>query len=74
METMTETIQRIVAKIGEVRRRGLTCFGSDHHRFSLNSPITEAGLQKFEREHGSVSNVYTVAEVARTALSEIQET
>ncbi len=49
---MKETIHRILAKLDEVRRRGLACFGSDHHRFRLNPPLGEAALQAFEREHG----------------------
>ncbi len=49
---MNEAIRRILDKLAQVRQRGLTCFGSDHHRFRLNRPIREGAVRRFERQHG----------------------
>ena len=51
MEGTIETIQRILHKLAQVRDRGLTCFGSDHHHFRLNRPLSEAKVRAFERRH-----------------------
>ncbi len=48
---MKQTLQRVLAKLEQVRNRGLTSFGSNTHKFRLNPPITETAVQKFERKH-----------------------
>lgn len=52
MDGDLERARRIVGKLEEVRSRGLSCFGSDHHGFRLNPPIAEAEVAAFEAEHG----------------------
>ncbi len=42
---------RLASKLAEVRRRGLTCFGSERHQFRWNAPLTEAEVAAFETEH-----------------------
>jgi HEAT repeat protein len=46
-----QRVLRILEKLGQVRARGLSCFGSDSHQFRLNAPATEADLQAFEADH-----------------------
>ncbi|MCC9602853.1 HEAT repeat domain-containing protein [Stieleria sp. JC731] len=50
-EKNDQRIERILSKLNQVRQRGLSCFGSDRHRFRLNSPVDEAFLIRFESEH-----------------------
>jgi HEAT repeat protein len=50
---VNEAIHRILDKLATVRQRGLTCFGSDHHRFQLNPPIDEGAIRRFERKHAT---------------------
>ncbi|WP_437763851.1 HEAT repeat domain-containing protein [Sorangium sp. So ce281] len=45
---MRERLDGIVAKLTAVRERGLSCFGSDAHRFELKPPATEAEVAAFE--------------------------
>jgi hypothetical protein len=45
-------IRRILDKLALVRQRGLMCFGSEDHRFELNSPLDEGVIQRFEDVHG----------------------
>jgi HEAT repeat protein len=47
-----ERVQRILMKLELVRARGLSCFGSDSHRFLLNPPAQEVELHAFESAHG----------------------
>jgi hypothetical protein len=52
METSgADSIGRILRKLGEARRRGLRCFGSDHHGFVLDPPLDTDAVLAFEREH-----------------------
>jgi HEAT repeat protein len=48
---MNADIQRILEKLALVRRRGLTCFGSDAHQFRLKTPIAEGEIAAFEQTH-----------------------
>ncbi|KYF87189.1 hypothetical protein BE17_40230 [Sorangium cellulosum] len=45
---MRERLDGIAAKLTAVRARGLSCFGSDAHRFELKPPATEAEVAAFE--------------------------
>jgi HEAT repeat protein len=49
---MKARIDHIVRKLGEARKRRLSCFGSDAHRFELRAPIDEAKLVAFELARG----------------------
>lgn len=48
---MNPCVERILTKLDEVRGRGLTCFGSDSHRFRLNDCAKESVVAKFEAKH-----------------------
>ncbi|MBN1427653.1 MAG: HEAT repeat domain-containing protein [Anaerolineae bacterium] len=50
-ETHLLRVQRILQKLEQVRKRKLTCFGSQSHNFRLKSPISEYNLRAFETEH-----------------------
>lgn len=52
VESVVARVKRIVEKLAQVRARGLSCFGSDSHRFALNPPLPETDLQAFEAGHG----------------------
>ncbi|WP_438025812.1 HEAT repeat domain-containing protein [Sorangium sp. So ce233] len=45
---MRERLDGIVAKLTAVRAQGLSCFGSDAHRFALQPPAAEADVAAFE--------------------------
>src|SRR5215831_17083463 len=47
-----QRVLRILDKLGQALARGLSCFGSDSHRFRLNAPADEVELRAFEKEHG----------------------
>ena len=49
--TIEVQIQRILEKLNQVRRKGLTCFGAESHKFRLNPPIAESVLNGFEAKH-----------------------
>jgi hypothetical protein len=44
-------IARILAKLDKVRKRGLHSFGWERHGFTLQSVLSEAEVQGFERQH-----------------------
>ena len=48
---MDDAVARILAKLAEVRERGLESFGAASHDFLLNAPLSEAGVAEFEREY-----------------------
>lgn len=50
-ETQKQRIERILHKLGQVRQKGLTCFGAEAHKFRLNSPLDEHKVLRFEEEH-----------------------
>lgn len=52
IESNKQRVERILSKLTAVRYKGLSCFGSDSHRFRLNAPIDEPALARFESEHG----------------------
>lgn len=52
MNKNREHIKRIKSKLKLAKKKGLSCFGSDKHKFKLNPPIKESELLKFEREQG----------------------
>lgn len=54
IEFNEQRIDRILEKLKQVRDKGLSCFGSDSHKFRLNSTIDESTLQLFESEHGVI--------------------
>ncbi len=49
---MDDPIPRILAKLKEVRKRGLKSFGCESHKFSLQAPLSEEAVRDFERQHG----------------------
>jgi HEAT repeat protein len=49
---MSETIPRILGKLDVARRRRLSCFGSDAHRFRLNPRLSDEQIAEFEQAHG----------------------
>ncbi len=51
-ELVEQQIGRILEKLEQVRKAGLTCFGSDYHKFLLNPTISESELAIFESEKG----------------------
>ena len=51
-EPTTTRIGRILSKLSEARRRKLSCFGSDSHKFELAAPLKEEDLRNFEAAHG----------------------
>lgn len=48
----SEAVARIVEKLGRIRERGLTCFGSEKHGFRLNPVLAQPALEEFERQAG----------------------
>ncbi len=52
IESHEQRVARILAKLTMVRHKGLSCFGSDGHKFRLNAPVDEPTLLHFESEHG----------------------
>ena len=46
-----QCIERILRKLGEVRHKGLKCFGSETHNFRLNPPLNESAIAEFEAIH-----------------------
>lgn len=65
MTSPSSRIAPIVDKLAQARQRGLTCFGSDAHRFELRPPASEEAVRAFEVEHG-----VTLPEDFRTFLLE----
>lgn len=51
-EPANSRISRVLSKLSEVRRRKLSCFGSDSHKFELAAPVAEAAVAAFEAAHG----------------------
>jgi hypothetical protein len=49
--TTNTRFERILRMLHEVRRQGLTCFGSNQHRFRLNRCLSESAISKFEVKH-----------------------
>jgi HEAT repeat protein len=49
---LVNRVRRVLEKLGLVRARGLSCFGSDAHCFRLSRPLSEAEVVAFERERG----------------------
>ena len=45
-------VRQILGKLEQVRRQGLTCFGSESHKFQLKRPLAAAKLAAFEKRHG----------------------
>jgi HEAT repeat protein len=52
VSTIDDRIKRILAKLEQVDRQGLKCFGSESHRFRLAPPLTETAVSAFETRHG----------------------
>ena len=52
IELNQNRIERILRKLKEVRGKGLKCFGSDSHRFRLNTRLNEQTIVRFEKEQG----------------------
>lgn len=50
-ENNRSRVDRILQKLEQVRRRKLSCFGSDSHGFRLNNPLSEIDLKAFESRH-----------------------
>jgi HEAT repeat protein len=48
---MRERLDGIIAKLTAVRERGLSCFGSESHRFEPKPPASEAEVGAFEAAH-----------------------
>jgi len=49
---MEDAILRILAKLKEVRKRGLESFGCESHKFVLEKPLRETEVLEFERQYG----------------------
>ena len=49
-----DAIPRILAKLEEVRRRDLTCFGSGSHGYRLNPPLDEAAVRRAYERSGRI--------------------
>lgn len=50
-ESQEDRVDRILAKLTQVRLHGLTCFGAETHKFCLNPKLDEFELSRFEKEH-----------------------
>ena len=48
LETNEQRVERILKKLKQVKQKGLSCFGSDSHKFRLNPPIDEDSIRRFE--------------------------
>lgn len=47
-----DRIKRILSKLEEVRKKNLSCFGSEKHGFRMNPKLTESEITDFEKKHG----------------------
>ncbi|MFW9994216.1 MAG: HEAT repeat domain-containing protein [Candidatus Odinarchaeota archaeon] len=48
---MDDQIRRILAKLEKARKKELKCFGSEHHGFRLNPPLSDGEITEFEQKH-----------------------
>ena len=51
--SLHDRLARIRKKLRRGRWRGLTCFGSEKHKFRLARPATIDAVEAFERDHGA---------------------